>query len=102
MTFPKLLIIIATFLFGIIGIAILFKEDNRTLPIEATVLAPLEVELDKEIRMITTSEPLKQASSSVYEEPSTSQSSNNEPPEIDRIVQLFNKKDPRLPIVETI
>lgn len=109
MSFPKLLAIIAVVLFGIIAIAIFFKEDQRPgIPVESTVYAPLEVELDKEIRMVASIEPIAK--------PEKTDRSNtqpeivnhkiavplNAPPEADRIEQFFNKSGPRLPIVETI
>lgn len=112
MTFPKLLAIIAFVLFVIIGIAVYFKEDKYPgIPIEATVFAPLEVELDKEIRIVSSTESIAR-----QEIPNQSDnhiellavgklptSSNTPlPPEVDRIEQLFSKTGPRLPIVETI
>src|SRR4051794_11144858 len=109
MNFPKLLAIIAIVLFGIIAIAIFFKEDQHPgIPIESTVYAPLEVELDKEIRIVASVEPMAK--------PEKTDRSNAQPEivnyktalplnalaEADRIEQLFNKNGPRLPIVETI
>ncbi|MBA3815211.1 MAG: L,D-transpeptidase [Parachlamydiaceae bacterium] len=110
MTFPKLLATIAIVLFGIIGIAIFFKEDKYPgIPIEATVLAPLEIELDKEIRMASPVEPIAKQEmtntslSKVEIATSKFMLRPNEPLlEVDRIGQLFSKTGPNLPIVETI
>lgn len=109
MTFPKLLAIIAVILFGIIGIAVFFKEDKYPgIPIEATVFAPLEVELDREIRMISPEESAKQQiadnSNARMELPALKPLSSSValPVEVDRVEQLFSKTGPNLPIVETI
>lgn len=108
-TFPKLLAIIAFILFVIIGIAVFFKEDRYpSIPIEATVSAPLEIELDREIRMITPSEKVvtqEIADNSIQTEPNFAKpqaSANTILPDADRIDELFNKSGSILPIVETI
>lgn len=109
MTFPKLLAIIAVILFGIIGIAIFFKEDKYPeIPIEATVFAPLEVELDREIRMISPAESVTIQEVADNSNVQMRLSAPKSPPldvplpEADRVEQLFSKTGPYLPIVETI
>lgn len=108
MTFPKLLAIVAILLFGIIGVAILFKgEKEAPIPIEAAAGAPLEIELDQELRMVSSTDsvppPVAESSSSkaaVYNPPVV-RSSDAPLPEADRIEELF-KTDSKLPIIETI
>lgn len=128
MSFPKLLAIVAVVLFGIIGIAVLFKGDKGApISIEAAAGAPLEVELDQELRMVSSPEPAAAHIESAFSpssSPSPSSSSSSTPSsssslalgqshlaagasdasfqEVDRIAELFNKSDPKLPIVETI
>lgn len=112
MTFPKLLAIIVFVLFVIIGMAIYFKEDKYPgIPIEATVFAPLEVELDKEIRMAPSTESIARQEASNHSDDHVEllavgklppPSDAPLPPEVERVEQLFNKTGPRLPIVETI
>ena len=107
MSFPKLLGIIAVLLFGIIGIAVLFKGDkNTSIAVESTAGAPLEIELDQELRMVASPEPASQPIAAI----ATATASEAQPPraadaslpEANRIEELFNKSDPKLPIVETI
>lgn len=112
MSFPKLLAIVAVLLFGIIGIAILFKGDkNAPIAVEAAAGAPLEIELDQELRMVASPVPAPvilppAAAPSTHgseEKLDTLKGSTDRAlPEADRIAELFNKTDPRLPIVETI
>lgn len=118
MTLPKLLAILAVVLFGIIGIAALFKgKPEDSAPKESlAVQVPYEVELDTEIQVIEPSS-LANTVPEPKEEPvqeiavvapvktakvPTPKASNIELPDADRIDELFNKQDPRLPIVETI
>ena len=107
MSFPKLLAILAVVLFGTIFVAFLFKEKKESSPtVTYTPSAPLEIELDQEIAIVTpvhvppaSYSPTIKSSESVTNISSGEQS---QPPEADRIEELFNKIDPRLPIVETI
>lgn len=107
MSFPKLLALIALLLFGIIGIAILLKEDKEaSIPVE-TATAPLEVELDREIRIVSTPDPIPQTQdivplTSTLEVSVLTKPRNIPLPEANRIAELFNINDPKLPIVETI
>lgn len=109
MSFPKLLGIIAVLLFGIIGIAVLFKGDkNTSIAVDSTVGAPLEIELDQELRMVSSPEPASQPIAAIATA-TASEAQTLQPraadaslPEADRIEELFNKSDPKLPIVETI
>ena len=119
MSLPKLLGITALLLFGVIGFVAFFKTENTPKVHEEVPLAsgPLEVELDQEIHIVNSSPtPLPQTLSLI--EPQASEPTQNgvpvakkinseptdgaEPPEANRIEELFNKGEPKLPIVETI
>ncbi len=110
MSFPKLLVLIGLVLFGTIGIAAIFKKgksQNTTITMQPSLI---EVELDEEVRVIRDE---KKGIQSKIEKPvevpiekapvKLSASLSLEPlPEADRIAELFNKHEPKLPIVETI
>lgn len=105
MSFPKLLVLIALILFGTIGIAAFFKQGKAKAP--PTVLAtdpyaPVEIELGGDETVIL--EPVGTEPATASPTPSVSKELEpREPlPEADRIEELFNKIDPKLPIVETI
>lgn len=115
MSFPKLLAIVAVVLFGIIGIAVLFKGDKEaTIPVEVAVGAPLEIELDQELSMapltdyavhpvlVETASNVSNTSSSPNTIAIETRVSDAPFPEVDRIEQLFRKTEPKLPIVETV
>lgn len=95
MSFPKLLAILAILLFGAIGIAALFKEGKEAPEAEVTKAqaTPLEVELDREVRVTAPATPVVTA---------TPPRGAEDLPEANRIDELFNKGDPKFPIVETI
>lgn len=106
MSFPKLLALLSIALFGIIGIAALFKgspsTQNKTQAIHSV---PVEVELDKEIRMVAASStppPAPISTGHTLPAPIASISHNDPVPDADRIEELFNKGDPKSPIVQTI
>lgn len=105
MSFPKILGLIAVVLFSIIGITAVFKGDKKNfLQSDVIEMAPLEVELDHEIRLVTAPPPLLvQKTSHEHEEVSLKSSEVKTPlPNADRIEELFNKTEPKLPIVQTI
>jgi L,D-transpeptidase catalytic domain len=103
MSFPKLLLLVGILLFTSIGIAALFKGSKEKLPTENIANGPVEVELDKEI---VGAIPLVSSSKKSAPEISNVESKSNKIsvklPEANRIEELFNKNDPKLPIVETI
>lgn len=125
MTLPKMLAIVATLLFGLIGIIALFKNspDSPASSEFTPTLAPLEIELDKEIQVITPAVPVTPSvPSTIVVMNSAENSAENasaedvgvkkkelelpapvvDLPEGNRIEELFNKQEPKLPIVETI
>lgn len=109
MSLPRLLIIFSLVLFGAIGIAALFKSGRSSseIPVE---IHSYEVSIERDL------EPQKNfpAPVSFREEQGVIEKKSLENPkkenarsdanlpEADRIAELFNKADPRLPIVETI
>jgi hypothetical protein len=101
MTLPKLLAALSITLFSLIGIIALFKGTPNP-DTEETLLAqaPLEVELDENIQTV--------APTAAHSFLTSDESSHESPqaivnlPEEDRIEELFNKDEPRLPIVETV
>jgi hypothetical protein len=127
MTFPKVLALLAVFLFGSVVVIAFFKESKESTAIVATntpsptnVSSPIEVKLDRNIQVISTASSSPSPSSSqrqeekkpeIQNQPSVSnpiaQVDSPKPveipiPNVNRIEELFNKGDPKLPIVETI
>ena len=118
MSFPKILAIIAVILFSIIGIAALYKGDrNISNAPSSNVAAPLEIELDHEIRIVSAPTPIpqheyKQDTNQDFKQespqknaliPPLKTSSATKPlPDANRIEELFNKTEPKLPFVQTI
>lgn len=107
MSFPKILLAISGFLFCIIIVAAYLKSDKGAegLQIAETEKAPLEVELDREIRLVEAPIPPHVAAVS----PAVTEQDAEKPavrsqvvPDANRIAEFFNKNDPRLPIVQTI
>jgi len=112
MTFPKILVILSIFLFGSIFVVSYFKKGGEKITTQAMELTfdPVEIDLvvEKEpnIKFLERtlekgsdeqqSAPFSQAIAEVASEKLESL------PETDRIDELFNKREPRLPIVETI
>jgi hypothetical protein len=105
MTLPKLLAFFSLVLFGIIGTIALFKEKPPSHSFSLSVQGPLEIELDQEIQTLAPALVFPPQVSDATEKkqglemPSLS---SIELPDANRIEELFNKTDPRLPIVETI
>lgn len=102
MTLPKFLIILSVILFSLISIAALFKEGKQSKPIESQPILNEPIVIDL-------SDPIFKAPPEQREEKKSTEKiiKNQEvpletTPEIDRIEELFNKEEPKLPIVETI
>ncbi len=109
MTFPRLLALVACILFSVIAMAALFKGGKTAAPaIDLARQAPLEIELDQEIRQeirVVSPPPPKiiaSAQPTAAPSPAVQRRSAAELPEANRIDELFNKGDPKLPIVQTI
>lgn len=108
MSLPRLLILFSLFLFGIIGIAALFKGGRSAPANTQKIIPPYEVSLETELESKkNTPAPIfeKQDAVSIDLSPpkKTALSKSDENlPAADHIKELFNTSDPRLPIVETV
>jgi len=120
MSFPKLLAVFAAILFTVIGAAAIFKgRGDSPLQSPAHKLSPIEVHLEKEVRMVAQPTPSKSQIVAVEihqtitapplpiaSPPSNSSSLSKSPdtplPEANRIEEFFNKNDPKFPIVQTV
>lgn len=133
MSLPKMLAILAFILFSTIGVAAFFKGGSKeTVPLAKSTLsgAPLEVELENEISVVSpiakTPEPIApvpvnmvqqtsspapvvvppkvapQAPVKVMESSVSAEGKSGNPPEVNRINEFFNRVDPKFPFVETI
>lgn len=114
MSFPKLLVLIGLVLFGTIGIAAFFKkgktEQVEILPVKSSLI---EVDLNEEEKIVKDQIEIKEPLTKKIEvkeerlEPNSTKpmvriENSKDLPDADRIEQLFSKRDPKLPIVETI
>ena len=115
MSIPKLLLTLGVILFGIIGVVAYLKENDTTLRLshlQTPQSAPLEVELENEIAVATPlALPLPEMARNILPEKEKVEIPLQAPaatpiarvlPEANRIEELFNKGEPKLPIVETI
>lgn len=99
-TLPKLLALVSFLLFAMIGIVALFKKGPPTPGNPPPLQAPLEIELDQDIQ---TAMPAADTSyTAVASNEKRQLAAVSELPDADRIEELFNKNDPKLPIVETL
>ena len=103
MSFPKLLVLIALLLFGTIGIAAFFKKSKVQNQQEYQIVSlndePIEIELENDVEVV----PLPAENIPVISPAPASLNESTKPlPEANRVQELFNKNDPKLPIVETI
>lgn len=125
MSFPKLLAVIATVLFGFVIVAALFKGCKSSSQTKGTRLTgPIEVEIEQEVRVVprpvaSVASPAvrknaKSQSKSIAQNPKSIAVSQPIPekkpepdltkdlPDANRIDELFNVEGTKLPIVETI
>lgn len=100
MSLAKLLAVVTVFLFGMIGIVALFKKGTASDPVPVSYEMPLEIALDNDVQIVTPA---------MISQPGTSSSfgrghhiTDSDLPQANRIDELFNKNDPKLPIVETV
>jgi len=125
MNMPKLLLLFTLFLFGVIGLSVLFKQkaqEAATLSSQV-YLEPIEIKQSQEVQTFSPA-PSSQAPVAINEKISNVDSlsvereeldeepvvkekeirsfSKGDLPEVDRIEEFFNTKEPKLPIVETI
>lgn len=110
MTFPKLLIGLTVVLFGSVIAMAVFKNSNKKSTNHHLSAAPIEIPLQKEIRVVKAAIPAPQpvvekVQKPVTEEKVETKTTETTPealPEANRINELFNTSEPKLPIVETI
>jgi hypothetical protein len=98
MTLPKLLALVSILLFGMIGVIALFKERDSSLA-PTSLQVPLEVELDQQIQTIV---PAPHSATIALSADKGEKSVLMDLPNANRIEELFNKNEPKLPIVETL
>lgn len=122
MSLPKLLALVALFLFGLIGVVAIFKkggEESSKSSIQkistALTTAPIEISFNEEVQVVVPAEELKQQlSKPVYSQPVQSKQEVVAPvqpvskiadidlPDADRVEELFSKYGSQLPYVETV
>lgn len=124
MTFPKILILLAVFLFGSVILIAFFKDSKTPAAIISPnttslsdVSSPIEVKLDRDIKILTTTSsiPPQRQEDKIEVQPESlslaiapiAQDDIPKPaepliPTVNRIEELFNKVGAKLPIVETI
>ena len=102
MNLPKLLGCVALILFGLIGVAAFLKKPTSNLSSESLVQVPIEIVIEEKTQSYTPAP--SPPSIPVLPPPVVPLAviAKTELPDDDRIEQLFNLSDPRLPIVETI
>lgn len=103
MNLPKLLAFVAFFLFGLIGTIAFFKKGATDSEVQPLPSAPIEIVLEENTPSFSPV-PLSVSPPAVVaakEKPVENQE-ERELPNADRIHELFNRHDPRLPIVETV
>jgi hypothetical protein len=97
MSLPKLLALVSLLLFGMIGMMALFKKAPAAP--SAPIQVPLEVELDQDIQVVM---PAVTPHRSVAASEKGQIVAEVDLPDANRVEELFNKNDPKLPIVETL
>ncbi len=104
MSFPKFIAITSLCLFGLIFVMSMFKGDKKSSPQQTVALSatPIEIDLDQETRV----EKMPLAAHKEFDQKAPANfiinTSMDGLPDVDRIDLLFNKIDPKFPIVETI
>jgi hypothetical protein len=101
MSLPKLLALLALVLFGIIGIVAIFKREPTAPVASVNVQDPVEVVFDQETQTILPAATPIPSPTLMVERDQTI-TATIDLPEANRIEELFNKNDPKLPIVETV
>lgn len=112
MSLPKMFAITAFILFFAIGVAAILKKNGKSekavqLAIQDVPLGPIEVELEQNVRIMQASQPewRRQASAGavgIAVEGKPVELSQGPLPAADRVAELFNKKEPKFPIVDTV
>jgi len=105
MTLPKLLLVMTIVLFGAIGLVYVMKGEKKESDLKIVEAAPFEIELDKEVQLLAEELPLPKTtkeSQDFFSDEKVAERRTQCQPEVDRINELFNIVEPKLPIVETI
>lgn len=120
MTLPRLLALSAIILFGMIGIAAIYKKSNAHSTKQSIVNNPIEIVVEPTIQATpiiasvvppttsvpkTSPEPKEIVQPKIKEEKEEKPSkkvAELTPPEADRVNEFFNLTEPKFPIVETI
>lgn len=101
---PRLLVLIALVLFTMIGVAAVVKKFKKSPKAAVTVQSrpPVEIDLEKEI-FAPVRPDIKPSNEKTAQPEEINKTAAELPlPKADRVAELFNKKEPRLPFVETI
>ncbi len=102
MTLPKALAVVSLSLFLIIGCAAFFKNKIKATNTPSQAVASFEIELDHKIQDVIPAKVTPVKPTVLVESHKTTSHSSLEPPDADRIDELFTTKGIKLPIVETI
>jgi hypothetical protein len=107
MSIPKILAFVSVFLFGAILVLLVFKRDQSEVTFQELNIPsdPIEIDIAEENEVEEAAAPIeaKRTEETVVLPDSESRVTlDYDLPNADRIEEFFNKKDPRLPIVETI
>lgn len=113
MTFPKFLAIVSLFLFVTIMVLAFTKsgKSSSSVKVENVQVAtsPIPIALESEEHVVRlpavklqSKEPSEPVAIEVKKEPIAKEAVNIPLPEADRIYQLFNRGEPKLPFIETV
>lgn len=103
MHLPKLLAFVALVLFGLIGVIAFFKKVGTDSETQPPPFVPIEIAIEEAPASFSPVVPVVSSpSSGALKETSIGNQETKDLPQADRINELFNRQDPRLPIVETI
>lgn len=110
MTYPKLFGAIASILFVTIAVAALFKDKNPARPSSYLVGGGMPIAVEREVRPVRTPIEIAPAKPLIKQiEPAAAIVIANVPrevkpvpPDANRLEELFNRGEPRLPFVETV
>lgn len=105
MMLPRFLVWLAVILFTTIGVAAAvkkYKQAPKTTSLTKTK-APIEIDLEKEILAEASKSKSNNGKKTIQSKVVEKNTANDKQlPHADRIAELFNKTEPKLPIVETI
>ncbi len=109
MTLPKFLVVLALVLFTTVGIMAVVKKIKKKPSTQEVINGKkgIEIDLSKDLPPETTrktakTEPAKESLKALTKADAEKNKSVKPLPHADRIEELFNKGEPKLPIVETI